>query len=428
MPDKVESDQHVASYRWLLDDVDRRHPPYYFLTYCPSCFYTDSAEEFAKPGTNPLNLVTIKSFRKSHATNVLIPLLGKHVHQDNVDYESALNLHYLAIAICLLGEEDSQDFLKLARLYLRLAWLYREGDILEGGGVSGGQDAASQKEESASETVPRLLAAVQAMTADVQGLQDKWAAVQPLLRQRIREVARLGTNPYPSCFAALSEAFEKQKAMTAQLKDMCVRDANGILFPSLKKEEPQNPQAVLRPVTSRHGSYEAFFGKIKELWPDAPSNETDAIKLAVATFRHALGADPRLSELQNYLTIANLLVDLMQRLNDTRGAFEMARTIYMTAVNERQTLQNKLREGGISGEEIRRMEATMKRAAQATEEAAELRRKLTEEVIENEWPAIKAAIQKYGPDEDAIENALSEQGFVQEVTKELRKSGRLKSL
>jgi hypothetical protein len=428
MPDGMDSDQHITGYKWLDEDVERLHPPYYFLTHCPECHYTDSVEEFAKPASNPFNQLTIKAYRRNGASSVLIHLLGQCVKQENIDYESALNLHYLAIAICLLPSEDSHDSLKLARLYLRLAWLYREGDMRASAAKpSAPENGKNGSSETGTETAARLLSSIQTIEMEIQKLHNKWQGAQVLLRRRILEVARLGSNPYPSCFAALNEAFEKQTTMIAQMKDICLRDAHGILFHAPPQEDKQETNGHISALAGKFDSYEAFFAKLKELWPEAPSNEDESMKCAVTYFKRALSEDSRLSGLQNYLMFSNLLVDLMQRLGDMKGAFEIARSIYMAAVSERQTLQTKMREGGLSDDEKRLAEGAFRRAIQATEEAAELRRQLTETVIEREWPTIKATIQRFAPNEDAVEKALSEQGFPQEVTKELRSSGRMKT-
>ena len=50
---KVESDRHVAEYKWLDEAFKDIHPPFYHFWHCPACKYTATQRDFLKPGEDP---------------------------------------------------------------------------------------------------------------------------------------------------------------------------------------------------------------------------------------------------------------------------------------------------------------------------------------------------------------------------------------
>jgi tetratricopeptide (TPR) repeat protein len=129
VPGEQESDQHVLNYRWKTADIERVHPPYYALYYCPFCFYTDLTDDFCHAAENNASNWICRTFWKQpDESQHVIELLGRHIDYETITFCSALNLHYLAVFLQFIPQEDIRDEYKLGRLLLRLAWLYREAE------------------------------------------------------------------------------------------------------------------------------------------------------------------------------------------------------------------------------------------------------------------------------------------------------------
>lgn len=134
-PDVVEEDSHVVTYKWELPEFSAIRPNYYHIWHCPSCHYCDEKEIFRgedKSSTGKLELIREKMLIYSRMPNSLIVRLGQAVHFDKDVYtlDSALAAHLLAIYIQELLSPNMRQFPKLARFYLRTAWLYREKDTM----------------------------------------------------------------------------------------------------------------------------------------------------------------------------------------------------------------------------------------------------------------------------------------------------------
>ena len=130
VPKEMEDDQHVTEYRWVSDTTEEVHPPYYALYFCPHCYFTDLADDYREPARSKTGRWVVKTFGSfKPETDRLVEFLGRHVDYANIDYRTALTLHYLAALVQSNVADDFLDTFKLSRLYLRLAWLYREAAV-----------------------------------------------------------------------------------------------------------------------------------------------------------------------------------------------------------------------------------------------------------------------------------------------------------
>ncbi len=455
MPAEKESDQHVLRYKWLTQDVQKVHPQYYSLFFCPHCKYTDTSDDFGKPDKSPSGRRVLKEFTKSAGNTALIQLIAQHIDYEDIDFESALNLHFLAILLQSLSEEDLQDAYKLARLYLRVAWLYRERDSEAAGGAEPDQEpettgAVSEKatvevaeeppeevgEEAREDVAPVILETIEAMESSLEEIQHQWRDLQQLLRKRIHEITGAsqfaGANSYSACYAALNQLLEKQRAELERLKNVCMRDVTGILVkPKPPAPEPPKPPAA-EPTTekparlpSAFASHEAFLQRVKAFWPEAPLSEHEALETAIKLFKRALAVDPRFDSAQNHLNGSMLVADLMIRCDDFKGALEVVKGMYKPAVDARQQIQEKLRKKGLSNAEQRRLQGRMKRAAEVLEKAGDMRRHVLEMMVAHDMPKVQQAIEKFGPNGADLEQALVSHGIAPEVVTELKKPGGL---
>jgi len=463
--DVKESDQHVASYRWLAQDFEQVHPPFYFLYLCPLCKFTDTADDFAKPPDMPAAAQVLKEYRNNGGNHALIQSLGRRIDYESIGFESALNMHLLALRIhSLPKDEDVQDAYKLARIYLRVAWLYREQNaaVLTSAGAEVAQQPAGEKAPQSTSkpmvdaipepppepmvdraeieaTVLELHDGVEAMAACWSKLLIEWRATRQLLRKRIREITKSGMldcpNPYPACFATMNQQIEQLDAELGRLKDLCARDASrefvkqGPAPPerATPAREGQKPpfQAVNQPISTSSCSHEAFLREVKAAWPETPLMEREATLSAIKYFRRALMADARFDNAENLLKVSTLVADLLIRCEDFSGSLEMVRSMYKSAVEERQQIQGRLRKKELSEADQRQLQNSMKHVTEALERAGDLRRDVLEMMVAHEMPKIRKIVQDSGAEGPALEQAFLSGGVFPEVVAELKKPGGL---
>ena len=125
----VESDRHVAAYKWMDEDYVQFHPPFYHFWHCSSCKYTASQRDFLKPGEDShdnYSLIKKTFIQMSPAQKQIAQLLGSEIDYDKIDFKMAMNLHLLAIFIQQLVSIEDRDTSKIASYYLRTGWLIRE--------------------------------------------------------------------------------------------------------------------------------------------------------------------------------------------------------------------------------------------------------------------------------------------------------------
>ena len=133
-PDVVEDDSHVAIYHWENPEFSRIRPNFYHVWHCPSCHFCDEKEVFRGEDNSggKLEMIKEKLLIHSRMPKSMISRLGAAIDfsQDDYSIDSAILAHVLAIHEQELLSPNMRQHPKLARFYLRLAWLYREKSSL----------------------------------------------------------------------------------------------------------------------------------------------------------------------------------------------------------------------------------------------------------------------------------------------------------
>lgn len=129
---KYDDDGHTIEYNWYQKEFELCQPHYFDVFYCPHCFYCDFKEDYINGGTSyGKQHGTLKRIQqiisvKKRQQNQAYLLLGSGIDTEHLTFNMVLNIHLLAIYIHELPEKDIQNYEKLAFLYQKTAWLYRE--------------------------------------------------------------------------------------------------------------------------------------------------------------------------------------------------------------------------------------------------------------------------------------------------------------
>ena len=433
--EETEPDQHALRYRWTNDQMQRVNPLYYALFFCPHCFYADVSEDFAKPPETEWHTATLHAFKKVGPDDVRFQLLGRHIDYEDIDFEAALRLHFMAVLIHSLLEKSQQDAYKLGRLYLRIAWLYREQmeGLPAGLAPPAGADSAPENKPPAcdSGSAPLLLAAADAAQEALKQFEPHRQALERLAGQRADELSRAShDNPYRSCLALLVSASAQLGQDLHALRDLAFRDVSGLLrsddvnaVPSAAPDEVPSQEKVSSHPRARFVPHAAFMQSLAVLWDGVPRNEPEALVLALDAFRRALTNDARFENPQRRLKVSALVAELAMRQGDFRGALEVTRSLHQLAMASRQKLQARWHEEDLLDVDAQRLENRIHRVTATLESAADLRETIIQRMAKAELPRIRnvfATLPTRARPKD-FEAALAAQGIEKEVITYLKK-------
>jgi len=398
-----ESDGHVLQYKWLNDKVRPVNPHYYYLYYCPHCYFADLTSDYKNPRENTYFPLVERSLRrivdKEQAT---MAYLAGRVHYDDIGFDSALSLHFLATFIQLLLPDDARDDLKVGRLLLRVAWLFRE-----------------QRPEHAGEIKDPIrrdaLASVEAFEAQVQQLAHHWQktnqALIPQIEATEREVGASGANPFRRHRDTIEKLFEAQISEVYRLKALC-------------QSGPATTAGESGPVAAQ--PYQDFLATLKSMWPMAPTDEMEAMRMAAAYLENAVSRDAAFDDPQAHLNGISLIIDLMIRYGDVDSAFGMVRGIYRNATYARGTLQEELHKPDLDETAKQRLRNKMRELSRSVEHAGELRRKLLGILIERDRAVIRRVMaDNAGAPIEQLAAALEQNGISPGVVAFLKERGDL---
>ncbi|MFW6286849.1 MAG: DUF2225 domain-containing protein [Candidatus Sumerlaeota bacterium] len=405
LPEERESDQHVTGYRWMIENVQHVHPPYYFLYFCPKCFYTDITNEYTNIAANPFGKRVIKAYLEADKRRKLIvEFISRHINYDDIDFPSALNLHYLAIYIQMLLPEESRDSYKIARLLLRIAWLFRE----------------QTPDKEGNLTIPAVQDILERVDAFEGPYHTALGRVDGLIQALERRAAETedvvsgDANPYRAPLGSIRSKIESISADLHKIKRACQKDLSGQMGGAEDGETYYT-----------FASHDEYIEKLKSIWPLAPTDETEAMRQAIVYFDHSVSTDPRLSDQNKHFSAISLITDLKVRIGDLDGAYGMVRSIYKTAADNRTKSQKAMRDPETDEVEKRKLKAQIERAQSSISQVASLRSWLLDRLYERDKGKIAKVVNTMqGASPEDIESALEKAGIEGALIAKLKEKGK----
>jgi hypothetical protein len=315
-----EADQHVTRFRWLRPDVPPVHPPYYALAHCPECAFTDFTEDYLQPTRSRENRVRFLAPRlrtELARPGSAIELLHRGCRPGPLDFPTALRLHLLAIAIQELLPEERQDQLKIARLYLRSAWLHRE------------QGNTAQASLVAQEEV----AALDGFAAQLRELR---AAADRLVTVYAERPERAKLTPLTRSLEGLGRSY-------ADLRSALLGQGGS-------------------------GDALGFLSVLRADWPTVPGTEAACLEAAVRAFEQVYQNGEG-----DTLALLKLLIELNYRLGQFNRVLDYAASMAKTGYDERLRLQQQVVDSSLSAEERSRLTVRINKITATLQLASEIR-------------------------------------------------------
>lgn len=126
-------DLRPYSYRWEQENLARFHPPFYYVWYCPKCYFAAGRKFYEDPlkgcflSSRKLREKVLEGYKKDMRIRKTANKLTTDIKRDDMNYISAIKLHLMAVFwLEQFKEFTKRDAMNLARYYIRIAWLLRD--------------------------------------------------------------------------------------------------------------------------------------------------------------------------------------------------------------------------------------------------------------------------------------------------------------
>jgi hypothetical protein len=371
VPATQESDAHVLTYTWHNPYLIQIHPPLYFLYFCPSCYFSATSENYINPAKVPYNRVNNKAFLTARTRkDKVIELLGRRIDYGNISFESALWMHLLAIYAQLLPEEGMRDHYTIARIYLRVAWLYREENAAK---TEESKPPANEKPEDLTQCA--LAEALKEFDGILHQGNEARDRIIAALRADAKQRGEKDADSYGNALGTIDRLFEALHSEAYRLKSTFNR----------------NSTTVLKAGDIAYDT--GFLEEVKTLWVYAPIDETEALRSAIEHFEKAIASDARLSDPEPYFRTAALVIDLELRCNDLDAAFKKVRGIIASIMKDRQSIMVRINKTEVTSHKMD-LQKLLASANRSIERATDLHYHILDLVIEREMPTITQVLKE----------------------------------
>ncbi len=408
-----ESDQHVIRWNWTDPQYEGIKPQFYVLLHCPSCSYTDMIADYENP-SGDIKFGGIKKLFESlkgpdkEFLKKLTPLIAVHP----MTFESAMNAHLANIYIQELPQEkEYKNLVKLGRLYLRAAWLWRER-------------APQSKAVQAS----GVLADIERLTTETEkpltNTEERIERLQTMLVRRVKSLNlspdEEKSHPYQKVLGGLERSVGEIHQALGRLREFMQQDASGTLVSSAKGDSEY----------VGHPSYFEFLMAMTKYWPKLPLNERDCLKEAVRYFTEAYFTELNFDEVERVMTTNALIVDLHLRLEDYDSALQAIASVYKAGMDGKMTLQKSLREkkkdGKLSEKDEMQVESQISRIDYVLQKTAERRHEVKDSKVKSMMPRIQPILdENKGKAIEDIETILTDAGIPEDIVEVLEENGTL---
>ncbi len=403
--DTRESDRHVTRYNWAQDIKTDILPHHYDVWHCPTCFFSALHHEFELTTPTARHKARWSAYRQlDPATQIKIRSLAKQVELGlPLDEVSITTIHALALWIHNLVAEENKNWMDLGRLYLRLAWLYRENPL-----ITKTTETASQE---INETQKNMQVLASEIDQSLNQLQDQFSRLKHLVELRHRET---GKETYTALIDSMNQRLNALNISDRTFNQLLQRDINALLG--------EESHSFKRPPLT------GLSHRIAAFWDNMTRTEAESTIACVEAFDKGLrlGDGGDLS-VDAQLTVFITNIKLLERIGDFRRGLSYITDISKMAFSEKQDLSRKIRELEKAGQGVDARRPLIRQLSSVTavlQNFSDLRDNLCSSLIEQEGSELENRLKSvYSRDEqlkilndrsipDLIYRHLEEKGWL----------------
>lgn len=370
---KRDPDYFISDYQWV-NPVHNRFSIYYFhLWHCPHCFYTDERPAFLKPeyrqGLGLFGSLQ-KAYRAQARQDLVIQRLVRFITYPPETTTDLMNLHLLALYIQHLPSEFSRNDEKIARLYLRVSWLFRMAEHrVEVRGLEEGLKEFFKRQErlqghylNALHDLEELNGWVEQQVAQEEAHNGQ--AFWKLFEEELNRLYKTTLEQMDGFFELLQQFYalgETCKARLAQMDDDALEEP----FYTFK-------------------TYRDYLKMLSANWPELPTDERKAVQGAIQYFRKMADSHSFDQTPLRYLAVLRLLSYLYEKVGDYYFALKYNEMLLNLAGRTLQETRQRIRSFSKlkdSDETIKSLKVQEKRLQQIVQEDSPRR----EALVSRKW-------------------------------------------
>ncbi len=408
---KRDTDQYPLEVEWYNPKHARFNHLYFFMLYCPHCYFADERQSFLNPfkhyDTQKFNI--IRTIHKERYTyDSFINMVAGHINYPEVDYTSAINIHLLALYI-QMGPSDEKyyDKERIARYSHRLAWLYRE-KVYEG--------QFTEKEETINEFTVRYenyQTAFLGSLSAFENLKEWW-------NHEIEAEERNEKEKTLSEFRLELKLAEKE---VSRLLDHLLLNNPRIyeIISKFKEKYIKTNELIMDKQYYDYTSFQAYLLQLKKEWPAAPIDGVSALLKAGEYYYKLSQSEAYTGEILKQYNIYKLIIAIYEKLNDDRKQMEVIRIALKSAADYRKKAIGRIGILKERGENASDLIGHIKRSVRRIDEMVNTlnyqRKKIIKKLIEEDRKKAESILQKL-PEDMAPEKKLerlAKEGLVEEV-------------
>ncbi len=375
-----ETDQHPKSYKWTEPEFSSINPLHHSMWRCPKCFFTDFTENFEKK-TDSKVLAMRKIYKPAEV--LAMPFMSEILRYTDLNipsFETTVNLYLTAAFINEMPTRpEDKSYFKLARIYLRIAWLYRE--------KYGAADSALE-----SIRLKQMFKNFDEIDANYTKLEGSVTKLLSIIKNRLLEIYGGEVpmnNPYYANIAGFLSGIKNIPASLGKIKTTAVLDQQGKLS--------GDSTATGNHPYYNFPSFPDFLMSLMPHWPDLPLNEKAALALAVKNYTLSYTNEDFFDTPEKRLNAVDLIENLYIRLDDYDSALNYITEIYRSGTKDRQGLYNKMNSKKSDGtyptqSEKDRIESQIARINSTLSKASDKKKDLEEKRLAAALPKVTAVI------------------------------------
>jgi hypothetical protein len=288
---------------WQNPAYQSYDPLWFFMATCAKCFYTREWTPEFMGWAKDVNFKTYRqaAVRAKHLAaaagqNGLVQFLGSHIDVEKYPAESAFIKFVLGIYDELTTDRTSS--LNVGRYYLRTAWLFRS------------QATPADTHSPTQARLKRLRVMISDADQALRAYEHRVAGIKTVVESDVAPMLE-DTTDAPlrdravEVMQDVSASIAALLRSQAELADMCDR-----------VELAVRAEASTGSAFHTFASFGQFLLKAKELWPDVPVTEHEALRRACDYYRHAYDAGSDIKEGVGQVQAAYLIGELSRRIGD----------------------------------------------------------------------------------------------------------------
>ena len=339
---------------WANPEYQKINPLLYFMATCPNCLYTHEFNQSFKEWKKDRFFIAhrLSSIRERHKQNLkqkgsVINRLGKALDPEGHPFESAVIKLLLGIYDEKITEESNA--LDMGRYYLRITWLCRGSqeekdptykvDKLNLTNLEKTLRALQLNFQNHEEKISDLLTSVDACFGTPIGVEKIDQKKEQLEIKYLKVLEKIKED-----FSSLQESLEELTDICDESKNFSFGSESENIKITSKVPESLIPGESLY-VGKNHLTFVSFLSSLKEIWPEIPLNELEAMRLALKYYKQSYQEVRDITQENQKIQAAYLIAELSRRVGDFQEAesyFEEAKRIGQDFIERNQDDANKI--------------------------------------------------------------------------------------